>query len=301
MIEPSFHRGSVQVYLGNKSGKYPDGNQVVVTGADQQVAFDTPLVARSLNGVLEGVDMVILGHVHEDHLAGLGQCPAVPVWVHEGDVEAARSWEGMTRHFGYSPDVLQDWHGRMVRDFFYQPRPDALSYGDGHVWDLGGGVKVRAHHTPGHTSGHCVLLVEPEGVAFIGDIDLTGFGPYYGDATSNLAQFRHTLNAVRDIDAQVWVTSHHRAVITDRDAFLTALQAFADKLDQRADKLLGMLHHEPQSLEALVAQRLVYPLGYEAAFVNDVERRMIEQHLRELVDAGQVRCVDASRGLFARA
>ncbi|MEY4155375.1 MAG: hypothetical protein RJB64_96, partial [Pseudomonadota bacterium] len=33
MIEPSFHRGSVQVYLGTKSGKYPDGNQVVVTGA----------------------------------------------------------------------------------------------------------------------------------------------------------------------------------------------------------------------------------------------------------------------------
>jgi glyoxylase-like metal-dependent hydrolase (beta-lactamase superfamily II) len=145
-----------------------------------------------------------------------------------------------------------------------------------------------------------VLVVEPEGVAFIGDIDLTGFGPYYGDATSSLAQFRRTLKAERDIDAQVWVTSHHRAVITDRDAFETALQAFADKLDQRADKLLGMLQHEPCSLDALVAHRLVYPVGYEAAFVNDVERRMIEQHLHELIEAGQVRCVDASSGLFAR-
>ena len=40
-------------------------------------------------------------------------------------------------------------------------------------------------HMPGHTAGHTVLLVEPEGVAFIGDIDLTGFGPYYGDACSS--------------------------------------------------------------------------------------------------------------------
>lgn len=301
MTQASFQRGSVQVYLGEKSGKYPDGNQVLVTGADTQVAFDMPLVAHALNGVFDAVDMVILGHVHEDHLAGLDQRDAVPLWVHEGDLDAARSWDGMTRHFGYRAEVLEVWHERMVRDFHYQPRPDAIGYADGHTWDLGGGVRVRAHHMPGHTTGHCVLVVEPEGVAFIGDIDLTGFGPYYGDATSSLTRFRHSLKAVRELDAQVWVTSHHRGVITDRDAFEAALQAFADKLDQRADKLLGMLQHEPQSLDALVAQRLVYPPGYEAAFVNDVERRMIEQHLCELVDAGQVRCVDASQGVFARA
>lgn len=31
----------------------------------------------------------------------------------------------------------------------------------------------------GHTAGHSALLVAPKGVAFIGDIDLSGFGPYY--------------------------------------------------------------------------------------------------------------------------
>ena len=55
---------------------------------------------------------------------------------------------------------------------------------------------------PGHTCGHCVLLVEPGGIAFIGDIDLSSFGPYYGDATSSLAEFRRTLEAVKEIPAQ---------------------------------------------------------------------------------------------------
>jgi glyoxylase-like metal-dependent hydrolase (beta-lactamase superfamily II) len=292
--------GAVRVYLGNKSGKYPDGNQVVVHGGDITVAFDTPLVAKALPDAFTEVAAVILGHVHEDHLAGLRRLAHLPLWVHEGDLEAARSWEGMARHFGYSPAVLSTWYERMVSDFDYQPRPDAVGYADGHVWDLGAGVRVRAHHLPGHTSGHCALVVESEGVAFIGDIDLTGFGPYYGDATSSLALFRRSLQRVRELDARVWVTSHHRGVITDRALFESSLQAFADKLDQRSEKLLAMLGTEPQTLEALVEQRLVYPVGYDAAFVNDVERCMIAQHLQELVEAGQVRCVDSAQSLFQR-
>jgi glyoxylase-like metal-dependent hydrolase (beta-lactamase superfamily II) len=292
--------GPVSVYAGEKSGKYPDGNQVVVSGREMSVAFDMPLVANTLDGVFDGVNAVILGHVHEDHLAGLDQLAHLPLWVHEGDLLAAQSWSGMVRHFGYSAQVLAEWHERMVRDFHYKPRPEAQGYGHGQVWELGGGVRVRAHHLPGHTSGHCALVVEPEGVAFIGDIDLTGFGPYYGDATSSLRQFRSSLRSVRELDARAWVTSHHRGVLTDRSAFETALQAFADKLDQRAEKLLGMLQGEPQSLEALVAARLVYPVGYEAAFVNDVERRMIEQHLEELIDAGLVQCVSGAPDRFAR-
>jgi glyoxylase-like metal-dependent hydrolase (beta-lactamase superfamily II) len=292
--------GAVRVYLGEKSGKYPDGNQVMVHGGDTSVAFDTPLVTRSLPDLFSDVEMVILGHVHEDHMAGLRRFAQVPVWVHEGDLEAARSWEGMSQHFGYSPDVLSIWHERMVRDFDYQPRPDAVGYVDGHVWELGAGVRVRAHHLPGHTAGHCALVVESEGVAFIGDIDLTGFGPYYGDATSSLALFRRSLRAVRELDVRVWITSHHRGVITERAVFESSLQAFTDKLDQRSEKLLNLLGSEPQTLDALVAQRLVYPLGYDAAFVNDVERCMITQHLQELVEVGRVRCIDSSRELYQR-
>lgn len=300
MSQAMHQLGPVSVYPGQKSGKYPDGNQVLVRGAEMTVAFDMPLVAHTLSGVFDAVDAVILGHVHEDHLAGLGRLSHVPLWVHEGDLAAAQSWPGMMRHFGYSPEVLAVWHERMVRDFFYQPRPDAQGYQHGQVWDLGGGVQVRAHHLPGHTSGHCALVVESHGVAFIGDIDLTGFGPYYGDATSSLTQFRASLKAVRALGASTWVTSHHRGVITDREAFEGALQAFEDKLDQRSEKLLEMLQGPPHTLASLVERRLVYPVGYDAAFVNDVEQRMIEQHLQELMDAGLVQQLDTSVPTFAR-
>jgi len=279
--------GPVSVYPGEKSGKYPDGNQVMVRGADALVAFDTPLVANRLGAELLDADFVILGHVHEDHMAGLHRLPDAPVHVHELDVEAARSWEGLARHYGYAPGVLEAMRAMIERKFHYVPRPDAQPYRDGAGWDLGGGVRVTAFHLPGHTRGHCALLVEPGAIAFIGDIDLSSFGPYYGDATSSLAAFRRTLEAVKDIPAKVWITSHHKGVIADREAFLALLKAFASRIDAREAAIAAHLRQRPSTLAELVAHRFVYPPQLNELFYEDAERRTIGQHLQELALAGR--------------
>jgi glyoxylase-like metal-dependent hydrolase (beta-lactamase superfamily II) len=289
MQAPVIRLGAVSIYLGEKSGKYPDGNQVVVRGADSLAAFDTPLVANRLGAELLDADLVVLGHVHEDHMAGLHRLPHAPVYVHEADAEAARSWPGLARHYGYSSAVLEAMHAKIEREFHYVPRPDALAYADGARWDLGGGVTVRAIHAPGHTRGHCVLLVEPEGVAFIGDIDLSSFGPYYGDATSSLAAFRRTLAAVKDIPARAWITSHHKGVISDRGTFLQLLKAFAGRLDAREEAIAEFLRARPATLAELAAHRFVYPRDFQELFVDDVERRSIAQHLESLERAGRIR------------
>ncbi|MGQ0511780.1 MAG: MBL fold metallo-hydrolase [Betaproteobacteria bacterium] len=284
---PVIRHGPVSVHLGEKSGKYPDGNQVLVRGADTLAAFDTPLVANRMGDELLAADLVILGHVHEDHMAGLHRLPRAPVLVHEADLEAARSWEGLARHYGYRPEVLPGMRAMIETSFHYAPRPDAESYADGASWDLGGGVRVTAFHMPGHTSGHCVLLAEPGAIAFIGDIDLSSFGPYYGDATSSLAQFRRTLEAVKDIPAKVWITSHHKGVVTDREAFLALLAAFSSRLDAREAAIASHLEARPATLAELVAHRFVYPRHLDELFYDDAERRVIEQHLAALAAAGR--------------
>jgi glyoxylase-like metal-dependent hydrolase (beta-lactamase superfamily II) len=286
--------GAVRVHLGEKSGKYPDGNQLIVQGADMRVAFDTPEVANRIGPELDTVDLVILGHVHEDHMAGLHRLPHARVQVHEADLAAAQSWDGLCQHYGYPAEVLDAMHAIVQKDFHYQPRPDATGYRDGAVWDLGGGVRVRAHHLPGHTAGHCALVVESEGLAFIGDIDLSGFGPYYGDATSSLSDFRQTLKKVAELDASIWATSHHKAVITDRAQFLADLARFASKIDERSAQLLGYLQ-TPHSLDALVDRRLLYPQGYDVPFVPCAERNTIGMHLAELQEQGQIQTLEDGR------
>lgn len=295
---PSATFGPVTVYFGDKTGKYPDGNQVVVRGRDATAVFDTPQVANRVPQVLAEADLVVLGHVHEDHMAGLHRMPGVPVHVHEADVEAARSWDGLSRHYGYAPPVLAALRTKIEAQFDYQPRPDALAYADGATWDLGG-ARVRAVHLPGHTAGHCVLLVEPQGIAFIGDIDLSGFGPYYGDRSSSLVDFRRSLARLAELPARVWITSHHKGVVTERDDFIAKLRAFAGRLDEREARLLQMLQPAPRTLAELVRERLLYPPDHDELWVDEAETRSITQHLDELQAAGRVRQLDADRWTLA--
>lgn len=279
--------GRVSVLFGAKNGKYPDGNQVLIRGSDTRAAFDTPLVSNHIGAEFDATELVVMGHVHEDHMAGLHRIPRAAVHVHEADLPAIRSWDGMVAAYGTGANSATELLAMLQRDFLYAPRPDAQGYLDGACWDLGQS-RIRAFHMPGHTAGHCVLLVEPEGVAFTGDIDLTGFGPYYGDASSSLRDFRRSMAHLPDIPAKVWVTSHHRGVYTDREHFLRDLAAFAAKLDEREQRVLAWLKASPKTLEQLVEQRLLYPPGYEAPWVVSAETRTISQHLAELMADGRV-------------
>jgi glyoxylase-like metal-dependent hydrolase (beta-lactamase superfamily II) len=295
---PSATFGPVTVYFGEKTGKYPDGNLVVVRGREATAVFDTPQVSARVPQVLDEADLVIQGHVHEDHMAGLHRLREVPLHVHEADVDAARSWEGLSRHYGYDAPVLDALRTKIEAQFNYVPRPDALAYVDGQCWELGG-VRVRAVHLPGHTAGHTALLVEPHGVVFIGDIDLSGFGPYYGDASSDLGAFRRSLARLAELPAQVWITSHHKGVLTDRADFDAKLQAFAARLDEREQRVLQMLAGGPRTLDSMVRERLLYPPEHEELWVDAAESRSIGMHLAELQAAGRVRRLDDARWALA--
>ena len=279
--------GCVDVFFGAKGCKFPDGNQVVVRGTRCTAAFDTPLVANRIPDIVAAADLVILGHVHEDHTAGLHLLPEVPVHAPNADLPALQSLDGLARHYGYSPRVVDAMLARAQEDFHFSPRPDAVGYDDGATWDLGG-VTVRAVHMPGHTAGHSVLLIESPGIAFIGDIDLSGFGPYYGDACSDLGAFRRTLTRVAELPASAWITSHHKGVITDRTQFDDLLDRFGAVIDRREQALLGALAARPSTLEELVVKRFVYPPSFDDLFVPDVERRTISQHPASLLEDGSI-------------
>lgn len=287
MQEPMQQFGAVRIYLGEKSGKYPDGNQVVITGSDTKVALDTPLVANRLDAELAGTDLVVLGHVHEDHTAGLHRLPKARVFAPYADLPAVQSWEGLRVHYGYRDEVFEAFRPKVAKNFFYAPRPDAVGYADGTMWDLGG-VRLRAYHMPGHTAGHTVLVAEPEGVAFIGDIDLSGFGPYYGDGCSSLVDFRRTLDRVAEIPARVWVTSHHKGVITERGTFLALLAAFRGRIEQRGQAILAELAQGPRTLAQLVRRRFLYPPGHQEVYLDEAERYTIQAHLGEFLAEGRV-------------
>ena len=279
--------GRVTVLVGERTGKYPDGNSLWIRGRDAAAVLDPSLSVARRAEALGGVDLVLQSHVHEDHVAGLFRFPTARVAAHRADLPGLHGLDGLLAIYGYPDPGLLDGMRQWVLDqFHYVARPDAVAYDDGAVFDLGG-TRVRAIHLPGHTRGHSALLIEPEGVLFLGDIDLTGFGPYYGDAWSDLADFERSLARVREIEARVWVSFHHAGVIEDRATFLAKLDRFAARIAEREAALLAHLA-EPRSMAELVRHRFLYPPHAQLSFIDAVERRTIQQHLDRLVADGRV-------------
>jgi len=291
--------GPATVFLGANDGKYPDCNQMVVAGTDIRMAIDSSISSHLIGPEFDSADLAVLSHGHEDHMAGLCRLPGVPVQAPVPDLAAVRSWPGMARACGFDPSIHAPMLELFERDFAYAPRPDATGYGDGHVWDLGG-VRVRAIHTPGHTAGHSALMVEDQGLLFIADIDLTGFGPYYGDATSSLSDFSASIRLVREIPARVWVTGHHRGIYDDRARFLADLDRYAARIEARDIRILDRIAARPATLEELVDHRILYPAGFDAIWLRPVETRAILRHLEGLMRRHRV-LLDPATGRYSRA
>jgi len=280
--------GASTILFGAGGGKYPDNNALLVEGAEATMLIDPSLGVRARGrSALPAVDMVLLTHCHEDHTAALPLFRDAPVHVHEEDLPGLLDRDGFLDIFGVEPERREEYGRFLEATFFYEPRPDAVPFRNGDLFDLGGGVSVRVIYTPGHTRGHCALLVQPDDLLFLGDIDLTGFGPYYGDAWSDLAAFERSLDKVRSIEVNHYLTGHHIGLLPDRGAFLDRLDRYVARIADRESRLIGFLG-QPRTMAEIVGHRFVYRPHDRGAGIAKVERRSAALHLERLEAAGRI-------------
>ncbi|MDX2378289.1 MAG: MBL fold metallo-hydrolase [Acidimicrobiia bacterium] len=282
---------SVSVLVGVEEGKYPSANSLVVEGAGETVIIDPSVKVVDLGGAPVPVDAVINSHGHEDHIAGNGLFADARIHVHDADLEAVRTLDGLMAVYGYEGEAGAEFERMVIDEFHFEPRPDAQGFGDGHIFDLGG-VTVEAVHLPGHTRGHSGFRID--GVFFLSDIDLTGFGPYYGDMWSDLDDFEDSLARVRDEEADYYVTSHHKGVIEGRTQFLEMLDAYTAVIARRDTEMLEFLS-EPRTLDDMVAHRFIYRPDVDMPIVSPVEHRSADLHVRRMLRRGQAVAVVPGR------
>lgn len=287
---------SVSILQGPTPGGYPSGNSVLVRGSSESIVIDPSVDVVAKGGAPVHVDAVVNSHGHEDHLPGNGLFSEARVHIHEEDLPAAQSLDGLLDIFGFSDEVRAEQAISFAEEMHYSPRPDAQGFTDGHVFDLGN-MNVTAMHLPGHTRGHSGFHIDG-GVFFLSDIDLTGFGPYYGDVWSDLDQFEQSLIEVRDVEADFYVTFHQKGVIEGRQTFVEMLDKFHSVIGRRHGEMLDYLV-EPHSIEEMVEHRFVYRPHVDIPFVETVEGRTAELHVARMIDRGEV--VEVDPGRFQRA
>ncbi len=285
--------GPLIILFGIEKGKYPQGNALYIKGSEKCAIVDPNLgtLARVKAGkVLPQVDMVIHSHAHEDHISGSHLFPDVPWYVHEDDAIGFEGIDGLMKIYGLDEPLHSTMKASFQKDFHYMPSDNVVTFKDQETIDLGG-VQLKVIHSPGHTRGHCCFLItwesSNEELVYLGDIELTGFGPYYGDAWSDLESFEASIEKLRHVPADWWLTFHHKGLIEGRDNFLKMLDNFSAMIGKREGNLLDYLS-EPRSLEQLVKHRFVFRPGAESAMIEAVEKRSIGMHLKRLIEQGRV-------------
>ncbi len=283
---------SVSVLVGSDNGKYPSGNTLVVRGESECFVIDPSVDVVARGGAPVKVDAVLNSHAHEDHIPGNKLFTSARVHIHEDDVSGITTLDGLMDIYGLEGAAREGFERVVVDEFNFAPRPDAEGFGDGAIFDLGG-VEIEAVHLPGHTRGHSGFRVGTD-VFFLSDIDLTGFGPYYGDAWSDLEDFEESLHKVRDEEARYYVTYHHEGVIEGRAAFLSLLDAFHEVIGRRHEAMLEYLA-EPRTLEEMARHRFIYRPHVETHFAESVERRSADLHVQRMLARGEAKEVETGR------
>jgi glyoxylase-like metal-dependent hydrolase (beta-lactamase superfamily II) len=282
------HRiGRVSVLEGARGGKYPAGNSVLVEGDVRLLIDPSTSVVEAGREIAGGpVDILVNSHAHEDHFAGNHLFPEAELALHEADAGSMASLEALLAAYGMPPEMDEDWGRLVVEHYHFEPRDDVRSLVEGEVIDCGRS-RVHVLHTPGHTPGHICLRIEPEAVVFLGDWDLTSFGPYYGDATASLDATLASLDRLAELrDVQAFVSFHEAGVVTEDLG--GALARYRAVIDRRDADLLAFLDR-PRTLDEIGDRCIVYRKRYEKlAWQPHVERVMMGRHLERLAAAGAV-------------
>jgi len=204
--------------------------------------------------VAGGVDAVVYTHHHPDHIRG-SHLVGAPEYSPEGE-SAYRSLRDLARRF--APGAWREWLStaatligalRVPSGGYYRPGEDVCVRG----------ICLKTAPAPGHLATH-TLVELPGRILHLADIDLTSFGPWYGNPESDPLQFLADIELAASWDARLYTTSHRPDTLARPEA-LRELARYALRLVGQAEAVYRAYESVggPAAPGELVGRGLVYP------------------------------------------
>ena len=274
--------GKLTFIQGQNGGKYPFCNSLFIDDREKVVidpGSDEKLLKKF--DMEKGIDIIINSHYHEDHTSFNYLFPEAKLYVPKDEAPCFRSMEKLLDFYGLLGTNLEHtWRDILVNHFHYRERVPDLGFSDGDLLNFGD-TTLQIIHTPGHTIGHSSFFFPEEEILFLGDLDLTAFGPWYGDRVSDIDQIIESLQKLLSIPAKIFITSHEAGTIEGDIA--KRVENYLGIIKQREDRLLNFLE-KPRTLDEIVNQWFIYKKPRKPRnFFEFGERGMIKKHLSRLI------------------
>lgn len=168
---------------------------------------------RACGVVPDQVDVLLLTHCHFDHAGGAADlrdrynCTVV---AHALDADALET--------GNHLRTAAEWYGAVMAPLAV----DVRLTGPRHRIQLGS-RPLDVIHTPGHTPGSMVIMVDSDGQRVLFGQDI--HGPLHDDFASDAAAYRQSLARLADLGADILCEGHY-GVLHGREAVREFIRAF---------------------------------------------------------------------------
>jgi glyoxylase-like metal-dependent hydrolase (beta-lactamase superfamily II) len=275
---------------GGKNGRYPYSHSLYIRdggGVLVDAGSDPAEIGRLRRE--EGIATVVMTHYHEDHFTYLSFIPGAELWASVPDAPALESLETLLAWYGVLGTEWEAFYRKLfVETFPFAPRKADRTISDGEELRFGS-TRALAVVAPGHSPGHLCLHFPDDDLLFLGDYDLTDFGPWYGDAPCGIDEFRCTARRLAGIGAGSCAVSHegpvHRGPIAEK------MEAYLSAIERREEALRDFLR-EPRTRAEIIARRLIYGPGHEGMWFDYGEWALLSKHLEGMILRGEASFAD---------
>ncbi|HJZ85375.1 MAG TPA: MBL fold metallo-hydrolase [Polyangia bacterium] len=250
----------------------------------QRAIVDPAADESRLAVLVPSATLCINSHAHADHILFNPMFPHVPLFAPAADAHFYKPSD--LEELGPDGDLLVGSRVSRRRGQFVRT-PDRL-LGDGEQLAVGD-VEIRVVGLPGHTPGMLGFHFPAQRLFYIADFDLTDFGPWYGNASSDPDRFFASARRIQAIDADFFLTAHEVGIVR-RDELEPLIARFLGHIGQRDEVILGFLQTGPRSLDELSQGGVAYARRAVAGspWNRLWERQHVRKHLSRLLARGAV-------------
>jgi hypothetical protein len=128
----------------------------------------------------------------------------------------------------------------------------------------------------------CIEILEPN-LVFASDIDLTEFGPYYGHPNSSIADFKISIQKLKNGNYDGLISGHLKdPLVVDYNDRLTA---YSRQIEIREDLVLSAILEGAKTIPEITMNPIIYPSLTHPVFMQ-FELWMVEHHVSSLLAGG---------------
>ncbi len=296
-IQPKVH-----LIRGKNEARFPQANTILIddeiltlvdAGSHPDQVIST---LKDLGHQPEDLDRIVLTHFHADHkghtmhFRHLSDCE---VLCHPLARDAIESFQDMMKTIGIvSPETKEQWlnllkskmphvqDNYIVDGTFRDDRP--INCGE---------VELLPIHSPGHTRDHTCFGINGLEKILLVDIDLTDFGPWYGNVASDLDDFKKSIQRIIDLQPKMGISSHLIDPVTE--GLDEQLKGYLAYFDQRDDELLHQIAKGVNTVKQLAQIPIIYPKLPHPVYLL-FEEIMLDKHIESLSKNDQVLLEDGN-------